>query len=111
MTEYMLKKPYYIGEDARLPGTIFDIKKLKHPIKLDSGAVYEYMISEEDALLSKKHLKENFTKGSYKAETPKQILKLLLTLALYELSKEVTYEIICRMQANDMVPKDYEVSE
>lgn len=41
----------------------------------------------------------------------KQILKLLLTLALYELSKEITYEIICRMQARDMVPKDYEVSE
>lgn len=43
----------------------------------------------------------------------KQILKLLLTLALYELSKEITYEIICRMQAKDMVeqPKDYEVSE
>lgn len=41
----------------------------------------------------------------------KQIFKLLLTLALYELSKEVTYEIICRMQANDMVPKDYEVNE
>lgn len=40
----------------------------------------------------------------------KQILKLLLTLALYELSKEITYEIIVRKQANDMVdgPKDYE---
>ena len=41
----------------------------------------------------------------------KQILKLLLTLALYELSKEITYEIICRMQAKDMVPKDYEEDE
>ena len=41
----------------------------------------------------------------------KQIFKLLLTLALYELSKEITYEIICRMQAKDMVPKDYEVDE
>lgn len=41
----------------------------------------------------------------------KQILKLLLTLALYELSKEITYEIICRTQAKDMVPKDYEVDE
>ena len=41
----------------------------------------------------------------------KQILKLLLTLVLYELSKEITYEIICHMQAKDMVPKDYEVNE
>lgn len=39
----------------------------------------------------------------------KQILKLLLTLVLYELSKEITYEIIVRKQANDMVdvPRDY----
>lgn len=39
----------------------------------------------------------------------KQILKLLLTLALYELSKAITYEIIVRKQANDMVdvPRDY----
>ncbi len=39
-----------------------------------------------------------------------RILKTLLIIALYELSKEITYEIICRMQAKDMVeqPKDYE---
>lgn len=39
-----------------------------------------------------------------------RIIKTLLIIALYELSKEVTYEIICRMQAKDMVPKDYEVN-
>ncbi|CRV34898.1 transcriptional activator RinB [Staphylococcus saprophyticus] len=40
-----------------------------------------------------------------------RILKTLLIIALYELSKEITYEIICRMQVNDMVdkaPTDYE---
>ncbi|WP_142351154.1 transcriptional activator RinB [Staphylococcus saprophyticus] len=40
-----------------------------------------------------------------------RILKTLLIIALYELSKEITYEIICHMQANDMVdkaPTDYE---
>lgn len=40
-----------------------------------------------------------------------KILKTLLIIALYELSKEITYEIICCMQANDMVdkaPTDYE---
>lgn len=44
----------------------------------------------------------------------KPILKTLLIIALYELSKEITYEIICRMQANDMVdkaPTDYEVTK
>ena len=43
----------------------------------------------------------------------KQILKLLLTLALYELSKEITYEIIIRLTDNDDIdgPCDYEVNE
>lgn len=110
MTEYMLKKPYYIGEEGRLPGTIFDIKKLKRPIKLDSGAVFEYMISEEDALLSKKHLKDNFTKGTYKSETPKRITKTLLIITLYELSKYVTNEILIKLSANDEIdtPCDYD---
>ncbi|WP_336832972.1 transcriptional activator RinB [Staphylococcus pseudoxylosus] len=43
-----------------------------------------------------------------------RILKTLLIIALYELSKEITYEIICRRQANDMVdkaPTDYEVTK
>lgn len=43
-----------------------------------------------------------------------RILKTLLIIFLYELSKEITYEIICRKQANDMVdkcPKDYEVTK
>lgn len=42
----------------------------------------------------------------------KRIFKTLLTIALYELSKEITYEIICRKQAKDMVdktPMDYEI--
>ncbi|MBU7217867.1 transcriptional regulator [Staphylococcus gallinarum] len=41
-----------------------------------------------------------------------RILKTLLIIFLYELSKEITYEIICRKQANDMVDKtpiDYEI--
>lgn len=43
-----------------------------------------------------------------------KILKTLLIIALYELSKYVTDEIIVRRQANDAVdqyPMDYEVSE
>ncbi|MGL4008187.1 transcriptional activator RinB [Staphylococcus nepalensis] len=40
----------------------------------------------------------------------KHILKPLLIICLYELSKAITYEIIVRKQANDMVdvPRDYE---
>ena len=43
-----------------------------------------------------------------------RILKTLLIIFLYELSKEITYEIICRKQANNMVdkyPKDYEITK
>ncbi|WP_156248332.1 transcriptional activator RinB [Staphylococcus carnosus] len=42
-----------------------------------------------------------------------KILKTLLIIALYELSKYVTNEIIIKLQANDDIdhPKDYEVSE
>lgn len=44
----------------------------------------------------------------------KRILKTLLIIALYELSKEITYEIIVKKQANDIVdkaPTDYEVTK
>ncbi|WP_394856773.1 transcriptional activator RinB [Staphylococcus saprophyticus] len=42
-----------------------------------------------------------------------KILKTLLIITLYELSKYVTNEIIIKLQANDDIdqPKDYEVSE
>ncbi|MDW4222051.1 transcriptional regulator [Staphylococcus saprophyticus] len=42
-----------------------------------------------------------------------RILKTLLIIAVHELSKYVTNEIIIKLQANDEIdqPKDYEVSE
>lgn len=43
-----------------------------------------------------------------------RILKTLLIIAVYELSKYVTNAIIIKLQANDAVdqyPMDYEVSE
>ncbi|PHK50780.1 transcriptional activator RinB [Staphylococcus edaphicus] len=44
----------------------------------------------------------------------KPILKTLLIIALYELSKYVTNEIIIKLTANDAVdkvPMDYEISK
>ncbi|WP_156768905.1 transcriptional activator RinB [Staphylococcus carnosus] len=39
----------------------------------------------------------------------KRIFKTLLIIALYELSKEIIYEIIVKKQANDMVEQpDYD---
>lgn len=43
-----------------------------------------------------------------------RILKTLLIIAIYELSKYVTNTIIIKLQANDTIdqyPTDYEVSE
>ncbi|MCD8821202.1 transcriptional activator RinB [Staphylococcus gallinarum] len=41
-----------------------------------------------------------------------RILKTLTIIALYELSKYITEQLIIRLQANDVCdyPKDYEVS-
>lgn len=115
MTKYMLKEHNCVGDSIRIPGEVFEIKKLKHPIKFEGlDEKQKYVVVGEDELLSKKSLKARFTKGTYKSETPKRILKTLLIIALYELSKEVTYEIIVRKQANDMVDKtsiDYEVNK
>lgn len=110
MTKYMSKKPMTLGfDEGVMPGDVFDIKKLKHPVVM-GGKKHKYIEVNTQHFMSKKFIKDNFTKGTYKSETPKRILKTLLIIAVYELSKEITYEIIVRKQANDMVdvPKDYE---
>lgn len=115
MTKYTLKQPGHVGDSIRIPGEVFEIKKLKHSIQFkNKDEKFKYIVVGEDELLTTKSLKERFTKGTYKSETPKRILKTLLIIALYELSKEITYAIISRRQANDMVdkaPTDYEVTK
>lgn len=112
MTKYTLKEPYDIGDAMVMPGDMFEIKKLKHPVTL-SGIKFKYKEIETGALFKdKKSLKERFTKGTYKSETPKRIIKTLLIIALYELSKYVTNEIIIKLTANDEIDTplvDYEI--
>lgn len=111
MTKYMLKPPFNIsvGDRAYGPGKVYDIKKLKHPIIL-GGKKHKYIEVSTQSYMTKKFIKDNFTKGTYKSETPKRITKTLLIIALYELSKYVTNQILIRKQANDDIdqPKDYE---
>lgn len=115
MTEYMLKQPGHVGDSIRIPGEVFEIKKLKHSIQFkDKDEKFKYIVVGEDELLTTKSLKERFTKGTYKSETPKRITKTLLIIALYELSKYVTNQIIIKLTANDAVdkvPMDYEISK
>lgn len=104
MTKYMLKEPDDVGDTMRFPGEVFEIKRLKHSVKLRGmKETFKFIVVGEDELLSKKSLKARFTKGTYKSETPKHIFKTLLIIALYELSKAITYELVVRKQANDIV--------
>lgn len=115
MTKYMPKKPMTLGfDEGAMPGDVFDIKKLKHPVIM-GGKKHKYIEVNTQHFMSKKFIKDNFTKGTYKSETPKRILKTLtiivVIIAVYELTKAIVYEIIVRKQANDMVdkaPTDYE---
>jgi len=103
MTKYMAKKPMQLGFDNLVgPGDLMEIKKLKHPIMLGDKK-HKYVEVNTQHFMTKKFIKDNFIKGTYKLETPKRILRTLLIIALYELSKEITYEIIVKKQANDMV--------
>nr|WP_259335673.1 transcriptional activator RinB [Staphylococcus gallinarum] len=56
-------------------------------------------------------MKDNFTKGTYKSETPNRLLKTLTIIFLYELSKYITEQVIIRLQANDDVddPRDFNI--
>lgn len=110
MAKYMLKQPGNVGENIAMPGEVFEIKKLKHSIQFkNKDEKFKYIIVGEDELLTTKSLKERFTKGTYKSETPKRILKTLLIIAVYELSKYVTTEILIKLEANEVVdsPCDY----
>ena len=95
------------------PGDIMEIKKLKHPVILGDKK-HKYVEVNTQNFMTKKFIKDNFTKGTYKSETPKRITKTLLIIALYELSKYVTTEILIKLEANDVVdtfPTDYEISK
>lgn len=110
MTKYMPKKPMMLGYDeGAMPGDVFDIKKLKHPVVM-GGKKHKYIEVNTSHFMNKKFIKDNFTKGTYKSETPKRILKTLLIIALYELSKYVTNEILIKLSANDEIdtPCDYD---
>lgn len=111
MTKYMAKKPMQLGyEDLVGPGDIMEIKKLKHPVILGDKK-HKYIEVNTQHFMNKKFIKDNFTKGTYKSETPNRLLKTLTIIALYEISKYITEQVIIRLQANDDVdaPRDFSI--
>lgn len=111
MAKYMAKKPMQLGyEDLVGPGDVIEIKKLKHPVVIN-GKKHKYIEVNTQHFMNKKFIKDNFTKGTYKSETPNRILKTLTIIFLYELSKYITEQAIIRLQANDEVdaPRDFSI--
>jgi hypothetical protein len=111
MTKYMLKTPYYVGDAMNMPGEMFEIKKLKHPIVL-SGKRHRYREVNTGALFSsKRSIKQHFTKGTYKSEYPKRLLYILSLITVYELGKYILSNAYIRLTANDEidVPCDYDI--
>lgn len=104
MAKYMLKPPFNVsvGDRDDGPGKIYEVKKLKHPVILGNKK-HKYIEVNTQHFMTKKFIKDKFTKGTYKSETLKRIFNTLLIIALYELSKAITYELIVKKQANDMV--------
>ena len=103
MTKYTCIKIFGRDNKGYMPGDIIDVKKLKHPITFSTGDKLKYVDVDSGKLLSKKYLKQNFKKGAYQRDIIKHILKLLFSLAMYELGKYITNQIIVKLQSEDDV--------
>ncbi len=111
MTKYTCIKSFIVNENENyLPGDIVDIKKMKNPIILKSGKKFNYKETNTNALMSRECIKEHFKKGDYKNGVIKHILKIFITLMMYELGKWIGRELYYKLTANDEVevPKDFD---
>lgn len=121
MTKYICVRKMDFSPKEYEVGDIVEINKLDEPITeryefedLTFSTELHYEIVDTGFRLQDNTLKRFFRKVQPKDTIRKRILKTLLIIAVYELSKYVTNEIITRRQANDAVdkyPMDYEVSE
>ena len=117
MTKYICVRKMDFSPKEYEVGDIVEINKLDEPITeryefedLTFSAELHYEIVNTGFRLQDNTLKRFFRKVQPKDTIRKRILKTLLSITLYELSKYVTNEIIIKLQANDDIdqPKDYE---
>lgn len=117
MTKYICVRKMDFSPKEYNVGDVVEINKLVEPITeryefedVVLSAELHYEIEDTGFRLQDNTLKRFFRKVQSKDTTPKRILKTLLIIALYELSKYVTNQILIRKQANDDIdqPKDYE---
>ncbi|WP_260580269.1 transcriptional activator RinB [Staphylococcus epidermidis] len=110
MTKYTCVKSFVVNENENyLPGDIVDIKKMKNPIILKNGKKFNYKETNTNALMSRECIKKHFKKGEYKNGVIKHILKIFITLMMYELGKYLTSLLITILESeNDIdAPSDY----
>ena len=120
MTKYICVRKMDFSPKEYEVGDIVEINKLDEPITeryefedLTFSTELHYEIVDTGFRLQDNTLKRFFRKVQPKDTIRKRILKTLLIIALYELSKYVTYVIITRRQANgavDKCPMDYEIN-
>ena len=110
MTKYICVRKMDFGAQEYNVGDIVEINKLDEPITeryefedVVLSAELHYKIQDTGFRLHSNTLKHFFRKIQPKETVQKRILKTLLIIALYELSKAITYELIVKKQANDMV--------
>ena len=76
MAKYMLKKVDNVGEDFGQFEKVYEIKKFKHPVKLETKRnnkklqyKFKYVeLSSGEMYNSKKQIKKKFKKGTFRSE-------------------------------------------
>lgn len=120
MTKYICVRKMDFSPKEYEVGDIVGINKLDEPITeryefedLTFSAELHYEIVDTGFRLQDNTLKRFFRKVQPKDTIRKRILKTLLIITIYELSKYVTNEILIKLSANDEIdqPKDYEVEK
>lgn len=109
MTKYTCIKTFGADDKRYMPGDIINVKKMKHAITFSTGNKLKYVDVDSGILLSKKYLKQNLKKGAYQRDVIKHISKLIFTLAMYELGKWVTEQLLIKYTSNDDIeaPQDF----
>lgn len=88
MAKYMLKKVDNVGDDFGEFGKVYEIRKFKHPVKLETKInqfKFKYVeLSTGEMFSSKKQIKKKFKKGTFRSENKlNKVLYGLLFIASF----------------------------
>lgn len=92
MAKYMLKKVDMVGDDFGQLEKVYEIKKFKHPVKIETTVSnkkiqfkFKYVeLSTGEMFSGKKQIKKKFKKGTFKSENKlNKVLYGLLFIASF----------------------------